>query len=116
MRNHWAVALVIVTVSLGACDSAKRDAAATLEDARLGVETSRKWGAETFAPKLQTAAERELATAEKSFAQGRYAQVQYPAQRALDAARLARAEASKLPKHSPKTTNNPKTAKGKVKK
>lgn len=101
---------------LGACDNGKRAAASSLEEARISVKSSREWGADAFAPKLHAAAERELATAEKSFEEGRYAQVQYPAQRAVDAARLARAQAVKLPMHSPKPEKTSKTAKAKVKK
>lgn len=116
MRDHRTIILIIAAAALSACSEAKSNAATALEEARVGVAASRSWGAEEFAPELQAAAERELATAEKSFMEGRYAQVGYPAQRAIEAARLARAQAGKLPKHSPRRENTSKTTKAKVKK
>lgn len=116
MRSRWAGAILLAAASLGACDNGKQEAAAALEEARLSAATSRNWGAETFAPALYAEAERELATAEKRFAAGRYDMVGFPAQKAVDAARLARAQSAKLPKHSPKAATTPKTAKAKVKK
>lgn len=104
---------MLAAALLGACDGGKRDAAAALEEARVSVKSSREWGGDMFAAQLHASAERELATAETSFDEKRYAQVRYPAQRAIDAARLARAQAVKLPKHSPKAE---KKIKARVKK
>lgn len=113
MRIRKGLALILACGILAACDGGKKAAFSSLEEARIGVETARNWGAETFAPKLHGDAERELAAAEKAYAEGRYTQVVFPAQRAVIAAHLARAEAAKLPKHSPEPLKSTKNGKAK---
>jgi hypothetical protein len=86
----------LLLAAVCACGGDKEQATLALDEGRLAVEAARKAGAASSS-KHMAAAERELALAEKNYGEARYGQVKYPANRATDAARLARSEASAKP-------------------
>jgi len=104
---------LLVVGLLAGCGKGKQEAAVSLDEARLGISSARKAGADINAPKYLNDAETALAQAEQEFSSGNYGSTKVSVLRAIDAARAAEAQAKLKPivkKGDKKTAKPPKKA------